>query len=71
VLSEVLHNPQAHIWLCIGAGDIDQLANQLTQALEQHEAIKPLDEHPSVEGSSDIPADPGQSAFSPTQTPEL
>ncbi len=83
VLSEVLHNPQAHIWLCIGAGDIDQLANQLTQALEQHEVIKPLDEHlsvdasadlssdPSVDPPADLPADPGQSALSPTQTPEI
>jgi hypothetical protein len=83
MLSEVLHNPQAHIWLCIGAGDIDQLANQLTQALEQHEVIKPLDEHlsvdasadlssdPSVDPPADLPADPGQSALSPTQTPEI
>jgi UDP-N-acetylmuramate--alanine ligase len=37
VVSEVLRDPGAHIWLCIGAGDIDQLADQLTGALGQLE----------------------------------
>jgi len=35
ITSEVLHNPRVHIWLCIGAGDIDQLADQLTVALRE------------------------------------
>jgi UDP-N-acetylmuramate--alanine ligase len=46
VLQEVLSSPQTHIWLCIGAGDIDQLANQLTQALQQAET--PSDENPQT-----------------------
>jgi len=55
VIEEVMRDPEAHIWLCIGAGDIDQLANQLTHALEQHEKASglhpnPMDAaiHPSV-----------------------
>lgn len=37
VRAELHSDPQAHIWLCIGAGDIDQLANQLTNDLQQLE----------------------------------
>ncbi len=58
VLQEVLSSPQTHIWLCIGAGDIDQLANQLTQALQQAE--RPSDENPQTAAAP--------SSVPPTQT---
>jgi len=42
VMAEVLRDPSAHVWLCIGAGDIELLANRLAQALGEHGAVNEM-----------------------------